>query len=71
VLAEFPAGACFDMETAAVAQVAYQNGIPWAGLRMTSDAADESFNLDEVLGFGIGTAAILFERVVRALLKDL
>jgi adenosylhomocysteine nucleosidase len=71
VLAEFPAGACFDMETAAVAQVAYQNGIPWAALRMTSDAADESFKLDEVLGFGIDTAASLFERVVRALLKDL
>jgi hypothetical protein len=38
---------------------------------MTSDAADESFKLDEVLGFGIDTAASLFERVVRALLKDL
>jgi adenosylhomocysteine nucleosidase len=71
VLKEFPAGACFDMETAAAAQVAYQNGIPWAALRMTSDAADESFKLDEVLGFGIDTAAGLFERVVRALLKDL
>jgi adenosylhomocysteine nucleosidase len=71
VLKEFPTGACFDMETAAIAQVAYQNGIPWAALRVTSDAADESFKLDEVLGFGIDTAANLFERVVRALLKDL
>jgi adenosylhomocysteine nucleosidase len=71
VLKEFPAGACFDMETAAIAQVAYQNGIPWAALRMTSDAADESFKLDEVLGFGIDTAASLFEQVVRALLKDM
>jgi adenosylhomocysteine nucleosidase len=71
VLKEFPAGACFDMETAAIAQVAYQNGIPWAALRMTSDAADESFKLDEVLGFGIDTAASLFEQIVRALLKDM
>lgn len=65
VLASFPNGACFDMETAAVAQVAHQNGIPWAALRITSDAADESFNLEEVLGFGIETAADLFDRIVR------
>ena len=71
VLQEFPEGACFDMETAAIAQVAIQNGIPWAALRMTSDAADESFNLDEVIGFGIDRAAGLFEQIVRALLKDL
>lgn len=71
VLKEFPAGTCFDMETAAIAQVAIQNGIPWASLRMTSDAADESFNLDEVIGFGIDTAAGRFEQIVRALLKDL
>jgi adenosylhomocysteine nucleosidase len=67
---EFPEGACFDMETAAIAQVAHQNGIPWAALRMISDAADESFNLEDVLGFGIDTAAGLFEEVVRAFLKD-
>jgi adenosylhomocysteine nucleosidase len=71
VLKEFPEGACFDMETAAIAQVAIQNGIPWAALRMTSDAADESFNLDEVIGFGIDRAAGLFEQIVRALLKDM
>jgi adenosylhomocysteine nucleosidase len=47
LMRDFPEGACFDMETAAIAQVAVQNGIPWAALRMTSDAADESFNLDE------------------------
>jgi adenosylhomocysteine nucleosidase len=71
LLREFPEGACFDMETAAIAQVAHQNGIPWAALRMTSDAADESFNLDDVLGFGVDTAAGLFEEIIRALLKDL
>jgi adenosylhomocysteine nucleosidase len=70
LLRDFPDGACFDMETAAVAQVALQNGIPWAALRMTSDAADESFNLDEVLGFGIDTAAGLFEQIIRAVLKE-
>jgi adenosylhomocysteine nucleosidase len=69
LLAEFPEGACFDMETAAVAQVAHQNGIPWAALRITSDAADESFNLQEVLGFGVNTAADLFDQIVRAFLR--
>jgi adenosylhomocysteine nucleosidase len=69
VLAEFPNGACFDMETAAIAQVAHQNGIPWAALRITSDAADENFNLHEVLGFGVDTAADLFDQIVRAFLK--
>jgi nucleoside phosphorylase len=60
-----------DMETAAIAQVARQNGLPWAALRMTSDAADESFNLDEMVRFGIDTAADLFDRVVRAVFKEL
>jgi adenosylhomocysteine nucleosidase len=69
LLAEFPNGACFDMETAAIAQVAHQNGIPWAALRITSDAADESFNLEEVLGFGGETAADMFDQIVRAFLR--
>jgi adenosylhomocysteine nucleosidase len=69
ILSDFPDGACFDMETAAIAQVAFQNGVPWAALRMTSDAADESFNLEEVIGFGV-TAADQFDRVVRAFLKQ-
>jgi adenosylhomocysteine nucleosidase len=71
ILIDFPDGACFDMETAAIAQVARQNGVPWAALRMTSDAADETFNIDEVVGFGINTAADLFDRVVRAVLNEL
>jgi len=71
ILRDFPEGACFDMETGAIAQVASQNGVPWAALRMTSDAADESFNIEQVVGFGINTATDLFERVIRALLRAL
>jgi adenosylhomocysteine nucleosidase len=71
LLADFPNGACFDMETAAIAQVAHQNGIPWAALRITSDAADETFNLQEVFGFGVDTAADLFDQIVRAFLRAL
>ena len=70
LLRDFPHGVCFDMETGAIAQVALQNGIPWAALRMISDSADESFDLDHVLGFGIDTAAAMFEEIVRAVLKD-
>jgi adenosylhomocysteine nucleosidase len=69
LLRDFPQGVCFDMETAAIAQVAHQNRIPWGALRMTSDAADESFDLGEVLGFGIDTAAEVFDRVIGAVLK--
>lgn len=71
ILIDFPDGACFDMETAAIAQVARQNGVPWAALRVTSDAADETFDIEEVVGFGTDTAAGTFERVVIALLKEL
>lgn len=69
LLAEFPAGVCFDMETAAVAQVALQNQVPWGALRITSDSADETFNQHEVLGFGAVSAAELFERVIARLLR--
>ncbi|HEX9100323.1 MAG TPA: 5'-methylthioadenosine/S-adenosylhomocysteine nucleosidase [Candidatus Dormibacteraeota bacterium] len=71
LVAGFPNGVCLDMETAAIAQVAHQNGVPWAALRITSDAADENFNLEDVLGFGLDTAADLFDRIVRAFLKAL
>jgi adenosylhomocysteine nucleosidase len=65
LLAEFQGGACFDMETAAVAQVATRNAVAWGGLRVASDAADESFASDDVYAFGAGTAAELFERIMR------
>ncbi len=66
ILADFPEGACFDMETAAVAQVAYANRVPWSGVRITSDSADEDFNLDAVLGFGAKTASELFAKILGA-----
>jgi len=71
IRAEFPDGACFDMETASVAQVAHQNGVPWAGLRITSDTADESFDLDDVIAFGAHTAGELFERTIVHLMEQM
>lgn len=71
IKADFPEGACFEMETAAIAQVAHLNGVPWGGLRVTSDSADESFDLDQVLAVGSHTAGDLFESIIRAVLKEL
>ncbi len=68
---EFPDVACIDMETAAVAQVAHQNALPWGAVRITSDAADESFDLEAVFGFGMHTASDLFERIIRGALTRL
>jgi hypothetical protein len=36
---------------------------------MTSDAADESFDLNAVLGFGVNTAADLFDQILTAFLR--
>jgi adenosylhomocysteine nucleosidase len=68
---DFPEGLCIDMETAAIAQVAHQNGVPWSALRVTSDSADETFDLKGVLGFGVETASNLFEGIIHAVLDDL
>jgi adenosylhomocysteine nucleosidase len=68
---EFADAVCVDMETAAIAQVAHQNGVPWSGIRITSDSADETFNLQGVLGFGLSTAADLFETIIRGVHEEL
>jgi adenosylhomocysteine nucleosidase len=68
---EFPEALCIDMETAAVAQVALQNGVPWSAIRITSDSADETFDLKGVLGFGVDTAANLFESIIQAVVDEL
>jgi adenosylhomocysteine nucleosidase len=70
LLRDFPEAVCFDMETAAIAQVAEQNSLPWCALRMTSDAADETFDLDQVISFGIKTAAARFDQIIRAFLRN-
>jgi adenosylhomocysteine nucleosidase len=68
---EFPDAACVDMETAAVAQVAVQNSVPWSALRVTSDSADETFDLKGVLGFGVDTAANLFASIIQTVADEL
>jgi adenosylhomocysteine nucleosidase len=71
LLRDFPDAACVDMETAAFAQVALQNGVPWTALRVISDSADESFDLRKVIGLGVSTAAKLFESIIQTVANDL
>ena len=71
LLRDFPAATCVDMETAAFAQVALQNGVPWTALRVISDSADESFDLRKVIGLGVSTAAKLFESIIQTVANDL
>ncbi len=71
LLREFPDAACIDMETAAVAQVAHQNSVPWSALRVTSDSADETFDLKGVIGVGVDTAANLFESIIQTVADEL
>ena len=68
---DFPDAACVDMETAAVAQVAHQNTVPWSAVRVLSDSADETFDLRGVIGLGVGTAANLFESIIHAVIDEL
>jgi len=68
---EFADALCVDMETASIAQVAHQNAVPWSALRVTSDSADETFDLRGVLGFGVSTAADLFERIIQSVADEL
>src|ERR1051325_3372556 len=71
LLRDFPDAACIDMETGAVAQVAHQNRVPWSGIRVTSDSADETFDLKGVMGFGVETAANLFESIIQTVADEL
>ena len=68
---EFADALCVDMESAAVAQVGHQNRVPWSAIRITSDSADETFDLRGVLGFGVSTAADLFERIIQSVADEL
>ena len=45
--------------------------MPWSGLRVTSDSADETFDLKGVMGFGVETAANLFESIIQTVVDEL
>ncbi len=52
-----PDAVCVDMETAAVAQVAFHNAVPWGAVRIVSDNADEKLDADDVIAYGRETAS--------------
>ncbi len=58
-----PEAWCVEMEGAAVAQVCYEFGVPFACVRMISDRADESLAADEIFKLarrsGVHMAAML------------
>ena len=47
----FPGALCVDMEIYSVAQVAKLANTPWAGVKIISDEADDSFDPEQVLSF--------------------
>jgi adenosylhomocysteine nucleosidase len=57
--------ACVDMETAAVAYVAEALGVPWAGLRVISDEADETLEVDPVLTRALDAGTLLADVLER------
>ena len=71
LLRDFPDAECIDMETAAVAQVAHLNRLPWSALRVVSDSADETFDLRGATGFAVSTAADLFETIIQSVVDEL
>lgn len=64
LVSAFPAGVCADMETAAVAQVARQNGLAWAAVRMISDTA-EGVDAGAAMEYLTSTGARALSSIVR------
>ncbi|MFM7395812.1 MAG: 5'-methylthioadenosine/adenosylhomocysteine nucleosidase [Gammaproteobacteria bacterium] len=63
VLAAVPTAACVEMEGAAVAQVCFEFGVPFACVRMISDRANESLTPAEVFALARRSgehAAVMF-----------
>lgn len=64
VLERVPSAACVEMEGAAVAQVCFEHGVPFACVRLISDSADEEAEA-AVGDFLAGRAANFAEALVR------
>lgn len=66
----YPGALGVDMETAAVAQVCYQNGVPWAAVRVISDGLGDRISPRQVLDYAATTATAFLRDVVLRLLEE-
>ena len=67
ITSTLPEAICVDMETAAIAQVAHITGRDWVSIRIISDAADESFDVKDVLGFARDEGSAMIASLVQEL----
>jgi adenosylhomocysteine nucleosidase len=65
IAALYPDAVCFDMETAAMAVVAHGNAVPWVGIRIISDGADEGLDVSRIIRFAADQAGEVLAGVVR------
>ena len=61
----YPDAVCFDMETAAFAVVAAGNSVPWVGVRVISDSADEGIDVAEIIHYAARHAGEVLADIVR------
>lgn len=67
----YPDAVCFDMETAAFAVVATGNSVPWVGVRIISDSADEGVDVAEIIHYAAHHAGEVLAAIVRRMCESL
>lgn len=65
IAALYPDAVCFDMETAAFAVVASGNSVPWVGIRVISDSADEGIDVADIIHYAAHHAGEVLASIVR------
>lgn len=65
IASRYPDAVCFDMETAAFGVVAAGNSVPWVGVRIISDSADEGIDVADIIHFAAHHAGEVLASIVR------
>lgn len=71
IASDYPDAVCFDMETAAFAVVAAGNAVPWVGVRVISDAADEGVDVADIIHYAAHHAGEVLADVVREMCRSM
>ena len=71
IAALYPDAVCFDMETAAFGVVAAGNSVPWVGVRIISDAADEGIDVADIIHFAAHHAGEVLAAIVAKMCEAL